>query len=147
MSANRVNHAAMIARAAHWDQFDRGGAPRFNHVEYVANQMFEELYQVVGYLHDTIEDSPLTTLSALKQIFGWEVADAVDAISRRNDETYFDYIRRCKENPIARVVKIADIKHNMDRTRWPEMPDSYYEREVKALAILRDENCKTEDVK
>lgn len=131
-----MEHAALIAKAAHFGQTDKGGKPRFEHVRHVSNQCPFWIYKIVALLHDTIEDSPLTTIKALRKLFNDEIAEAVDAISRREGEKYFDYIERCKRNSIARVVKIEDIKHNSDRNRWPEMPDSYMKREVKALAIL-----------
>ena len=30
---------------------------------------------------------------------------------------YFDYVRRIKDNPIARKVKLADLAHNSDQSR------------------------------
>lgn len=133
-----IDRAELLAAAAHRDQFDKGGKPRFLHVEHVARCFTEPVFIIVGYLHDTLEDSFITTKECLAKTFSKEVADAVDAITRRQGESYFEYLRRCKENRIARLVKIADIEHNMDRSRWPEMPDSYHEREVKALELLKD---------
>jgi hypothetical protein len=132
----RIEKARAIATAAHLNQFDKGGKPRLNHVLYVGDQFSDETRKIVGYLHDTIEDSKLFTVETLRATFGNDIANAVDAISRRDGEQYFDYIARCKKNSIAREVKIEDLKHNMDRSRWPEMPDSYYKREVKALEKL-----------
>ncbi len=128
--------AYYIARAAHYGQFDKGGQSRLCHVQHVGDQFGDPTFIIVGYLHDTLEDSPLTSYEAIKKMFGDEIANAVWAITRNPEETYFEYIDRCKQNSIARRVKIEDLKHNMDRSRWPEMPDSYYEREVKALNIL-----------
>lgn len=136
---DREMHALLIAEAAHYGQFDKGGRPRFEHVRYVGDRFTESIYRIVGFLHDTLEDSPLTSRSALAEIFGETVSDAVWAITRQGGEKYFDYIERCKQNSIAREVKIQDILHNMDKSRWPEMPESYEKREVKALAMLRYE--------
>ncbi len=137
METYDVERARLIAMAAHHGQFDKGGRPRFEHVEYVAKAFPEgSIYQVVGYLHDTIEDSPLTNLVALRELFGRRVAYSVDSITRRAGETYFDYIRRCSDDPIAGEVKLVDIAHNLQRERWPEMPESYEVREAKARRIL-----------
>ena len=131
-----ARRARYIAIAAHIDQRDNGGKPRFQHVEYVANRFAVIPLAIVAYLHDVLEDSTITTKECLAATFGQEVADAVDAITRRKDERYFDYIERCRQNSIARLVKIEDIKHNLDKSRWPEMPASYEERERKALGML-----------
>lgn len=130
------SHAELIARAAHFGQTDNGGKPRIDHVIYVSSQVESEPAKVVALLHDTLEDSPLTTVEALEKLFGSEIALAVFAISRRSGEKYFDYIRRCRLNDIARKVKIEDICHNLNKDRWPEMPDSYQKRELKALELL-----------
>jgi (p)ppGpp synthase/HD superfamily hydrolase len=140
LDSHDERHALLIAEAAHYLQFDKGRKPRIEHVTYVGNQFFDSTFRIVGYLHDVLEDSPLFSGSGIAKVFGREVADALDAITRRENERYFDYIDRCKRNRIARLVKKVDIEHNMDRTRWPEMPDSYYEREVKALKILTEAN-------
>lgn len=134
----KLTQAYLLAEAAHYGQVDKGGAKYFYHVRHVSEQFYDELHEIVGILHDVIEDSPLTTLEGLRKVFGSEVADAVDAISRRKEESYSDYILRCKKNVVARAVKIQDLKHNMDKTRWPEMPDSYYERETHSLKILEE---------
>lgn len=134
-----VERAKYIAMAAHVDQRDNGGKPRFFHVETVSRMFFVPSFQIVAYLHDTLEDSNVTTKECLAATFNDEVAEAVDAITRRSGEQYFDYIRRCSQNRIATAVKKADISHNLDKSRWPEMPPSYEERELKALKILSGE--------
>jgi hypothetical protein len=134
-----IKRADLLAQAAHFGQTDNGGKPRIEHVRYVARQFAEPENVIVALLHDTLEDSPITTVDCLRDTFGSTIATAVFAITRKKGERYFDYIRRCWLNPTARLVKIEDIKHNMDKSRWPEMPDSYYEREVKALAILLED--------
>lgn len=136
---NLKAHAEAIARAAHFGQVDKGGAPRVDHVIYVSYCVQGEPAKIVALLHDTLEDSPLTNKSALQAIFGDEIAEAVDAITRRGGERYFDYIDRCRVNELAREVKIHDITHNLDKSRWPEMPESYEEREIKALRILGEQ--------
>lgn len=136
LGPSELRHAQLIAEAAHYGQFDKGGVPRASHAIHVGACFNDYQHRIVGYLHDVIEDSPLIFLQGIYDVFGKEVGAAVDAITRREGEKYFDYIFRCEQNPIARKVKIADIKHNMDKTRWPDMPESYEKREIKALAIL-----------
>jgi (p)ppGpp synthase/HD superfamily hydrolase len=87
---------------------------------------------VVALLHDTVEDKKLT-LAEVEKRFGKIVAVAVDALSRRKDEgeTYTDFILRAKQNPIARRVKIADIKDNL-LTTTDELRGRY-EKALKEL--------------
>lgn len=52
-----------------------------------------------------------------------KTAHALMAITRgyasNSGETYKEYIKRCGENRIARLVKMNDIKHNTDPSRRP----------------------------
>ena len=66
--------------------------------------------------------------------------DAIHAITRWKGsvhapaETYFAYIKRLSANPIARIVKIADLEENL--SSLPE-GDTLEGRYLKALEILR----------
>ena len=48
-----------------------------------------------------------------------------------------NYIMKIKDNPIARNVKIADLKHNMDLTRIHHPAKKDYERVEKYKAALQ----------
>lgn len=72
-----------------------------------------DLY-VVGWLHDVVEDTEYTLGDLLDLGFGYHIVEAVDAITRRDEEDYREYILRVKKNVIARQVKMADIGHNLE---------------------------------
>ena len=98
--------------------------------------------QVVGWLHDTVEDTPLT-VEAIAGQFGPETAAAVDAISRRDGEFWEDYLERVKVNPIARRVKISDLIDNSNLSRLPRVTKADVERQAKynrALLYLMEED-------
>ena len=46
--------------------------------------------------------------------FGSTVSDAVLALTRKKDEPFKEYLRRIKANPVARAVKLEDIKYRID---------------------------------
>lgn len=46
-----------------------------------------------------------------------EIIRAVDAITKREGETYDSYVSRLSQNPLAVKVKIADMEHNSDISR------------------------------
>ena len=82
-----------------------------------------ERAKVVAMLHDVLEDTD-TTMEDLKKIgFDDTVLEAVDAITRREDEGYFKYIVMVKRNEMAALVKKFDLKHNMVVTRLKEFTD------------------------
>lgn len=66
---------------------------------------------IVGYLHDIVEDTELN-LEVIDHMFGKEIADAVDAMTKRKDETREDYLIRCAKNKIAKFVKLHDAMFN-----------------------------------
>lgn len=121
-----VQQAAHIARAAHAEQVDKLGVDYFEHVAAVADAVSDHgaTYQIVALLHDSLEDCEdrsIVSLELLMQTFGGAVAQAIDAITKRAGEDYErDYLQRVLANPIARVVKQADVAHN--RSRLHQLP-------------------------
>lgn len=131
-----VNKAIILATEAHAGQVDKQGHPYILHALRVGAAGRNELEQVVGFLHDTVEDTPMST-GHIRNEFGSEVADAVMAISRgwiagpylcfhrcspSIRESYEAFIDRCKQNPTARRVKVYDINDNLARMAglWSE---------------------------
>ncbi len=57
-----------------------------------------------------------------------EMIDAVFALTRQDGETYMDFIKRAKRNPIAKEVKMGDIEDNCDLTRISNPTDQDYSR-------------------
>lgn len=104
-----------IARKAHKKQKRWGGEPYIIHPEYVAKKVSQENdeYMSVAWLHDTVEDGNITLAYLQKKGFSYQVIKAIDAISKRPDESYDIYIDRVRRNKIATAVKIEDIKHNL----------------------------------
>lgn len=121
----RTEQAACMAQQAHKGQIDRDGKPHFDHCRRVADRInanstrenYEKLrdYIVVAFLHDTLEDTALT-YGEIESNFGDVIATAVVALTHLDgDETYRQFIIRAARNPIARVVKVADIQDNLSR--------------------------------
>ncbi|MBF6954039.1 HD domain-containing protein [Acinetobacter baumannii] len=85
------------------------------HIKGVVNSLiehrFSEVYIITALLHDSVEDTPLT-LDKIESLFGKEVRDAVDTLTKRETETREEYLIRCGLNPIARVVKLHDAAFN-----------------------------------
>ena len=113
-----------IAYAAHHGQVDKAGIPYIFHPIHLAEQMPDEYTTCVALLHDVVEDTDVT-LEQLSGIFPEPVVEAVRLMTHAKSEPYADYVRRIKANPIARAVKLADLRHNSDESR---MPDATEER-------------------
>ena len=129
MNDRRNNLESQIAKSlaiwTHKDQVDKLGNPYLDHVFKVANDVkyLGQDYYVVGLLHDAVEDSKnkQSLLDDIKFYFSKKIVDAIDAITKRDDEDYFEeYLGRVVSNKIAVAVKTADAKHNLMRTRYIE---------------------------
>lgn len=131
-SPDLLARAVAVAADAHAGQQDKNGAPYILHPLRVMLRVEGEEARIVAALHDVVEDSAgRWTLDGLRTAgFPQAVVDAVDAITRRPDEEYADFVVRAARNPLAKQVKLADLQDNMDMTRLAATGD-------KELARLR----------
>ena len=136
--------AMNIAYTAHHGQVDKAGVPYIFHPLHLAEQMDDELSCCTALLHDTVEDTDVT-LDQLAEIFPAEVVEAVCLLTHDPDTDYFEYVRGIRGNTIAMKVKLADLAHNTDETRFagvvvPKERIGYLrDKYTKAKAILLDE--------
>ena len=136
--------AMQIAYSAHLGQVDKAGVPYIFHPLHLAEQMEEEISCCAALLHDTVEDTSVT-LDDLAAEFPVEVVEAVRLLTHDPETDYFDYVRRIRSNPIALTVKLADLQHNSDATRFAgvEVPKErigyFRDKYTKARAILLEE--------
>lgn len=112
-----TNRALHIAYEAHAGQVDKCGTPYVFHPYHLAEQMSDEISTCVALLHDVVEDTD-ATLGDLAREFPAEIIDALRLLTHQPGMPYLDYVRALAANPIARSVKRADLRHNMDETRY-----------------------------
>lgn len=122
-------------------QTDKAGKPYINHPAHVASLVSSDEEKAVAWLHDVVEDTD-TTLDNLRGAgLSEDVVQAVDAMTHREGEDYLTvYIPRIACNSLARSVKLADLSHNMDVSRLPQVTTADLERVEKyqkAREILR----------
>lgn len=127
--------AIAFAARVHEGQRDKSGAPYIFHPVRVAAAFSDETLQTIAVLHDVIEDCGVTRYD-LSREFSIVVADAVQALTRQEGESYEDFITRVALNPTSRLVKIADIRDNL--RPGAEHLRGRYERALQALGV--DEN-------
>lgn len=136
-----LERAIAIAAGAHAGQVDKAGAPYILHPLRVMMRLSDTERRIVAMLHDVLEDCPGWTARRLVEDgFSDAVVVAVDALTKRQDEDYFVFVRRCAADPIARDVKRADIADNLDTSRLGAHLSATDEARVrkyrKALEIL-----------
>ena len=134
--STNVEAARALAARMHEGQTDKAGLPYISHPMRVAGRLDTPEAQVVGWLHDTVEDTVLT-LPEIEAQFGPETAAAVDAISRRDGEAWSDYLDRVQANPMARQVKISDLIDNSNLGRIPVVTLKDVKRQAKYNKALQ----------
>lgn len=118
----QLNRAILIAMEAHEGQLDtHNGRPYIEHPFRVMNAEHTLQEKIVGILHDVVEDTSWTLEQLAGEGFSSEIVEGVDAMSRRDNESYDEYIIRLQDNPIAVRVKLNDLTDNMDIRRWNEV--------------------------
>lgn len=113
---NYFNKALILAAYAHDGQEDKGGHPYILHPIQVASRLIDEDAKVVALLHDVVEDSSIADAD-LRQFFSNPICNAVEKLTKQSHISYSDYIDNISNNPLARLVKISDLLHNMDVSR------------------------------
>ena len=123
-----VDLALSIARKAHEGQLDKVGVDYIEHPIYVASQVDTEEEKAVALLHDVIEDSPVSAEGLLQAGLPKTVVTAVQVLTKKKEQDYQTYLETVKKNPLARVVKLADLKHNSDLSRLSSITEKDKER-------------------
>lgn len=131
-----IEKALMIATVAHSGSLDKAGEPYILHplrvMTYLANnqtQLYEK--RIVAILHDVIEDTPMTYECLREYGFNELIIEALKSVTKLEGESKMDAARRAIMNPIGRVVKLADLKDNMDLGRIKNPTDKDFARNEK----------------
>jgi (p)ppGpp synthase/HD superfamily hydrolase len=134
-----LERAIEIAARAHAGQTDRAGAPYVLHPLRMMLRFADPAERIVAVLHDVVEDSAWTLDGLRDEGFAAEIVTAVDALTRREGESYEAFVDRAGRDPLGRAVKLADLRYNLDTTRMASptaADDARMERYRRALAAL-----------
>ncbi len=132
-----LDKSLKIATEAHRGQVDKAGADYIRHPVRVAARCATDEERIVALLHDTVEDTSVTPESLLAEGFPQHIVDAVLSVTRREGETYEDFVARAALNPVGRQVKLHDLEDNMDITRLPAITAADLPRLNRYLAAYR----------
>ena len=134
----KLQHAIEVAIEAHRDQKRSNGTPYICHpmrvMESVKGFGYETMCAAV--LHDVIEDSSSFTLEDMRAAFGPNIADAVKILTK-DDRPYDQYIIKISTNKIAKRVKIADLKDNLNLIELAKFREHEAKRVHKYLIALK----------
>ncbi len=132
----KTKKALNLCFEAHKDQLDKSGLPYVFHPFHLAEQMETEETIIAALLHDVVEDTDYTLEDIKEMGFGDAVVDALSLLTHDDDTKYMDYVRAIKGNPIAKAVKLADLRHNSDITRLDVVDEKALKRRENYLEAL-----------
>ena len=133
--------ALRLCFEVHKEQTDKSGLPYVFHPFHLAEQMTDEDTTVTALLHDVVEDGDYTLEDLRAMGFGGPVLEALALLTHDEAVPYPEYAAAIRENPVARAVKLADLRHNSDLTRLDTVTEADRARLAKyraAMAILTE---------
>lgn len=120
-----ITQSVKIAAEAHEGQVDLAGEPYILHCIWVMNRVAEKtsywndeqrkLAICIAVLHDVVDDN-IGSVDRLK-IMSSDILRGLYVLTRQEKESYKDYISQVCRTKISRVVKEADLEHNLDLSR------------------------------
>jgi (p)ppGpp synthase/HD superfamily hydrolase len=124
-----LEQAIALAVEAHQGQVDKNGAPYILHPLRVMLRLESDLAKIVGVLHDVVEDTAVTFDDLRQRGYSEEMIAALDGVTRREGESYEEFVTRSQAHPISWQVKLADLEDNMDVRRMAvELSEKDFER-------------------
>lgn len=136
----RLSAAIHYATIMHADQFDKGGKPYILHCLKVMHYTKSEDEDVLcaAVLHDVVEDTDATYKDLYFIGMTANVVDAVHALTKHRGQTYDEYKAAVKANAIARIVKMADLRHNSDLRRLKGVTEKDVARVAKYMQFYQE---------
>ena len=132
VDVDKIENAFVLAYESHVGQKRKSGEDYILHPIEVAEILVDLRLDtdtiVAGILHDVVEDPPYTFEDLENHGFSTTIIATLRLLTHEDSEDYITYIHRVKENELARIVKLADLKHNSDESRLSHIDDKVRER-------------------
>lgn len=132
-----------LAEVAHYGQVDKVGVPYIEHPRAVAKLVLlvpsyveltlgQQWLAIAGaLLHDVMEDTPLSAADLFNAGLMMEALYPITALTKSRGVSLRDYYLGVAKDPIARVVKVADMAHNADPVRLSLIGDANITERLK----------------
>jgi (p)ppGpp synthase/HD superfamily hydrolase len=136
--ASEVEMAQKVAAEAHVGQTDKTGEPYVSHCERVADRVQGAKEKTIAFLHDVVEKCDGWHFDRLRQLgFSDDVIDAIDALTRRPNETDDQFVIRTVANKLACPVKIADLHDNLQQANTVGSDPVKYKRGLELATMVQ----------
>ncbi|MCU4336573.1 guanosine-3',5'-bis(diphosphate) 3'-pyrophosphohydrolase [Acinetobacter dispersus] len=138
-----LEQAIAFAAKQHEGQVDKANAPYILHPLRVMLNVPSIEHKIIAVLHDILEDTD-TRVEDLQALgFQTHIIEAIVALTKLDGESRIEAAQRTVQNPLARVVKLADITDNMDLSRIPSPTAKDFERmeqyqQVRAILLAHN---------
>ena len=129
--------ALKMAVDAHGGVIGKDGTPYILHPLRLMMQAKDYAEQITAILHDAVEDTPLTLKHLEEAGFPSEIVAAIEAVTKRPDESYEAFIERIARNPLAVRVKRLDLRDNLNVMRLAELGEAELVRIARYHRALR----------
>jgi (p)ppGpp synthase/HD superfamily hydrolase len=130
--ARMLSNAIQLTASLFRNTYDKNGAPYVLHCMEVMNGVKDRGFEVMAaaMMHDLVEDVPSISLEYLRHAkqFSPRIVELVDLMTKRENQTYDDYIERLSKDPDAVAIKMADLRHNSQIGRLPGFNKKDFER-------------------
>ena len=139
--------ALKLCFEAHKEQVDKSGMPYVFHPFHLAEQMKGNTFangtwDSMDALNPALTEDTEYTINDLTSMgFGKDITNAIALLTHADGVEYMDYVCAIKDNPIAKAVKLADLKHNSDLSRLDDINEKALQRKEKyqkAIALLEE---------
>ena len=109
-----LQKAIAVAVVMHGDQEDKGKCAYIRHPLRVMEQLQTEDEMICGIMHDALEDTDLTIDDLVNLGFTVSQIKVIDSLTKKfgPDFSQEKYIEDIKKSPLARKIKILDMKDN-----------------------------------
>jgi len=118
-----IEKAIEIAARAHAGAEDKQGQPYILHPLRVMQGVENSDAQIVAILHDVVEDTGLSLDDIRAEGFSEAAIGALNLVTHRADQPYAEYVIACKQNELARQVKLSDLRDNASLSRLLLRPE------------------------
>ena len=136
-----LEQAIQLAKTLHEGQVDKSGKPYIEHPLRVMSFVESIDCKILAVLHDVLEDCDVTPEELVAAGIPTELVEVLTLLTKRKGERYFDYIERASRDERTRLVKLADLKDNMDLTRlYPTIDTSRLEDESYLSKTLSEKD-------
>ncbi len=120
---------------------DKNGVAYILHPLAVAGLLDSLELKTIAVLHDTIEDTDVTAEYLLEKGIPKHIVEAVQLLTKPEDGEYESYLRRVKENPLVKQVKLVDLANNTDPRRVSGLNEARRKKyEIARECLLNNHN-------